>query len=251
MLRACSQPSIFSLELKPAHRGSREIWSRVQKGLTKGEGRRGVRKIEGLYTSFRKSEFSISPETENSHWSNVGKPDFTLVTINYCGSWVISHLRINMCWIVSHYFIVDWRTATSSCPSAWFKRCGGSPDDWIWKEHNLSAVRDLEINADKRQSGVVLVPIAFQLKSIFDDQIDRMKKAGIPSVLLSLVDWGHRPSCGPQYFHWSRHTPFPPEILKFHSGRAPVNPAVVWWTSRFWLSSFLHRFFWRLTFPVK
>ena len=76
---ACSQPSIFSLGVKPAHRGSREIWTLAQKDETKGEGRRGARKIQGL----GKSEFSVSPETENSHWSNVGKPDITLVTINY------------------------------------------------------------------------------------------------------------------------------------------------------------------------
>ena len=40
----CSQPSIFSLGVKPAHRGSREIWTLAQKGDTKGEGRRGARK---------------------------------------------------------------------------------------------------------------------------------------------------------------------------------------------------------------
>ena len=73
-----------------------------------------------------------------------------------------------MCWIVSHYFVVDWRrTAKSSCTFAWFERCGGGSADWIWKEHTiLWPVRDLERNADKILSGVVLVLIALQLKSI-------------------------------------------------------------------------------------
>ena len=39
---ACSQPSIFSLGVKPAHRGSREIWPLAQKDETKGEGSRGA-----------------------------------------------------------------------------------------------------------------------------------------------------------------------------------------------------------------
>ena len=47
---ACSQPSIFSLGVKPAHRRSRENWTLGQKGEAKGEGRRDA--ARSLFPAF-------------------------------------------------------------------------------------------------------------------------------------------------------------------------------------------------------
>ena len=53
-----------------------------------------------------------------------------------------------------------------------------------------------------------------------------------------------QPSSSPQIFSVKMCGFFFSETAKFHGGRAPANSAVVWQTSRFWLSSSLHRFFW-------
>ena len=67
----CSQSSIFSYFysiVERADRIARELVSAQKEELTGWGGGWGLRKIKGHWTSLKKSEFPVSPETENSHW---------------------------------------------------------------------------------------------------------------------------------------------------------------------------------------